>query len=168
MKIVVLNGSPRAEGNTAAHVEAFAKGASAKHDVCVLPVGTMNIGPCKACAACFKNGGKCVQEDDMEKVTAALKEADMVVFASPIYYHSISGQLQNVISRFFAIGKPSAAKYALFLSSGSDGVYDAAVWQYRKNVEYFKAEDMGVFCAYGALNKSEEFLKKMEDFGASL
>ena len=169
MKIVVLNGSPRPSGNTAAHIEAFVKGVSGEHQVCVLPVGKMDIAPCKACDYCHSKGnGECIQRDDMAKVQRELADADMVVFATPIYYHGPSGQMHNLITRFYNIVKLKASKYALFLSSGAPGVTDAAVWQYKKNVEYFGGEDLGIFWAYGKENKSEEFCKKLEKFGASL
>ena len=90
MKIAILNGSPKV-GNTAAMVNAFAEGAKeAGHEVEILHVGKMKINGCLACEFCHgKGAGTCVQKDDMEKVMPAYKEADMVVFASPIYYYMI-------------------------------------------------------------------------------
>ncbi len=95
MKIAVLNGSPKV-GNTAAMVDAFTKGArEAGHEVEILHVGRMKINGCLACEYCHGKGeGKCVQKDDMEKVMPAYKEADMVVFASPIDFAEIKLYLQ--------------------------------------------------------------------------
>ena len=90
-----MNGSPKVV-NTAAMVNAFAEGAKeAGHEVEILHVGKMKINGCLACEYCHTKGeGKCVQKDDMEKVMPAYKEADMVVFASPIDFAEIKLYLQ--------------------------------------------------------------------------
>ena len=113
MKITILNGSPRKE-NTAAMVEAFAEGAKAAgHEVEILHVGKMKIAGCLACEYCHTKGeGKCVQRDDMDQVIPAYQDADMVVYASPIYYFGMSAQLSAAIQRVYCIGKPPKAKKA--------------------------------------------------------
>ena len=94
MKIAILNGSPRNQ-NTATMVEAFCKGAEeAGHETQVLQVGKMKIGGCMGCEYCHTKGeGKCIQKDDMEKVMPAYLEADMIVYASPVYYFDMTAQL---------------------------------------------------------------------------
>ena len=86
MKILVLNGSPRPNGNTAAMVGAFAEGArESGHEVTVVPVCQKKIGGCLACKYCHTKGeGKCVQQDDMQEIYPVLEEAEMIVLASPI------------------------------------------------------------------------------------
>ena len=170
MYIVVLNGSARANGNTAAHVKAFEEGAEkAGHSVEVIPVGRMNINGCKGCMYCKGEGqGKCIQQDDMQAIYPALARADMVVFASPVYYWGFSGQIQSTITRFFAVGKPAASKYAMLISSGSPDVYDAILAQYKSMLSFFGAEDVGTLLINGEDNSSEETLKKMREFGESL
>ena len=170
MKIVVMNGSPHANGNTSALVDAFKKGAESKgNEVVVCPVGTMQINGCKACEYCHTAGeGKCIQQDDMQAVSAELADADMVVLASPVHYWGFSGQLQCAVARFYATGKPAkATKYAMILSSGSPGVYDAIISQYKSIVRYFDAEDLGI-CAFDGDAKTEERMTQVEAFGASL
>ena len=126
MKILVLNGSPRPNGNTAAMVGAFAEGArESGHEVTVVPVCQKKIGGCLACEYCHTKGeGKCVQQDDMQEIYPVLEEAEMIVLASPIYYHSFTGQLQCAINRIYALDKPkNLKKAALIMSSGSNHVY---------------------------------------------
>ena len=79
-------------------VNAFKKGAeSAGHIVDVVDVCKKKIGGCLACEYCHSKGhGECIQKDDMQEVYNLLKEAEMLVIASPIYYHGISGQLKCV------------------------------------------------------------------------
>ena len=61
----------------------------------------MKISGCLACEYCHAKGrGECIQKDDMQKVYALLKKAEMLVIASPVYYHGISGQLKCVLDRF--------------------------------------------------------------------
>lgn len=94
MKILVLNGSPRTNGNTAAMVNAFAKGAKENgHTITVVPVCKKKIAGCLACEYCHTKGaGKCIQQDDMQEVYPVLEEAEMLVVASPIYYFGFSGR----------------------------------------------------------------------------
>jgi len=172
MKILVLNGSPRADGNTAAMVKAFAEGAGEKgHAVTVVDVCRKHISGCLACEYCHtKGGGKCIQQDDMQAIYPVLDEAEMIVLASPIYYHSFTGQLQCAINRIYALDKPKhLKKAALILSSGSDHVYGGAVYEYENSfLDYLELEDMGIYSAFGSQNKSEEKLRELREFGRNL
>ena len=175
MKILVLNGSPRLHGNTAAMVTAFAKGAQENgHQVDVVNVCQKKIAGCLACEYCHKkNSGherQCVQQDDMQEVYPLLDEAEMIVLASPVYYHSFSGQLQCAINRVYALDKPKhLKKAALILSSGSDHVYSGAIYEYQNSfLSYLHLEDMGIFTAYDEQNQSPEKLEELYQFGKSL
>lgn len=172
MNILVLNGSPRPNGNTAAMTAAFAEGAGEKgHKVTVVEVCKKKIAGCLACEYCHTKGdGKCVQQDDMQEIYPILDEAEMIVLASPVYYHSFTGQLQCAINRIYALDKPkNLRKAALILSSGSDNVYGGAIYEYQNSfLDYLKLEDMGIFTAFGNRNKSEDFLNALRDFGRSL
>ena len=172
MNILVLNGSPRPNGNTAAMVEAFVEGARENgHDITVVPVCQKKIAGCLACEYCHTKGeGQCVQKDDMQEVYPVLAEAEMIVLASPIYYHSLTGQLQCAINRIYALDKPKKLKKAaLILSSGDDKVYDGAIFEYQNSfLNYLKLENMGIFTAYDKQNKSEEKLGELRAFGRSL
>ncbi|MDO5134260.1 MAG: flavodoxin family protein [Eubacteriales bacterium] len=171
MKIVVLNGSPHTEGNTAALVSAFKKGAEAAgHEVIVFQVGTMNIKGCLGCEYCHTKGeGTCIQKDDMQQIYPDLNTADMVVLASAVYYFGLTGQLQCALSRFYAGMKPAkASNYGLILSSGSPNVYAGIEAQYKMIVSLCGGEDAGIIAFSGAENKSEAALAKAEEFGRSL
>lgn len=169
---MILNGSPRPDGNTAAMVNAFAKGAQEnKHEITVIPVCRKKIAGCLACEYCHTKGeGQCIQKDDMQEIYPLLQEAEMIVLASPVYYHSFTGQLQCAINRIYALDKPAKLKRAaLILSSGSDDVYGGAIYEYRHSfLEYLKLEDMGIFTAFDKQNKTEEKLNELHQFGRSL
>ena len=172
MKILVLNGSPRPSGNTAFLVDAFKKGAEEKgHQVTVVPVCQKKIVGRLACEYCHAKGnGSCIQKDDMSEVYPLLEEAEMIVLASPVYYHSFTGQLQCAINRIYALDKPkNLKKAALILSSGSDEVYGGAIYEYQNSfLDYLKLEDMGIVTAFGDQNKSPEKEQEMYQLGKSL
>ena len=170
MKIAVFNGSARKE-NTAAMVEAFCEGAKAAgHEVEEYHVGRMKIAGCLGCEYCHTKGeGACVQKDDFEKILPAYKEADMIVFASPIYYFTMTAQIEAAIQRVYCIGKPQKVKkMALLLSSGSPDVYDSAVAQIKGYCAYTKIELAGVITANGEENKSEAKMNEIREFAKAL
>ena len=175
MRILVLNGSPRPNGSTKGMVEAFREGAvTAGHQVDVVDVCRLKIGGCLACEYCHTKGhGSCVQKDDMQEVYALLKEAEMLVIASPIYYHGISGQLKCVIDRFYAAAYPTKPphlkKVAMILSSGDANMYDGAMFSYQGDfLDYLGLEDIGVFTAHGGENGSAAKLNELKEIGMSL
>ena len=175
MKIIVLNGSPRPQWNTNFMVEAFVQGAKEKgHDVHVIPVCRKKIAGCLACEYCHAKDSDhqrvCVQKDDMQEIYPLLDTAEMIVLASPVYYHSLTGQLQCAINRIYALDKPkNLKKAALILSSGDDNVYGGAMYEYENSfLSYLKLEDMGRFTAFGKQNKTEEKRQELYAFGKSL
>lgn len=175
MRILVLNGSPRPNGNTKGMVEAFREGAvSAGHHVDVMDVCRLKVNGCLACEYCHTKGhGECVQKDDMQQIYNLLNEAEMLVLASPIYYHGISGQLKCVIDRFYSAAYPTKPphlkKAAMILSSGDDDMYDGALFSFQGDfLDYLGLENMGVFTAHGAENGSSEKLAELRAFGESL
>lgn len=170
MKIAIFNGSPR-NANTSAMVQAFMEGAKeAGHEVEQLHIGKMKIAGCLGCEYCHTKGeGSCIQKDDFEKILPAYKQADMIVFASPIYYFTMTAQMEAAIQRVYCIGKPAkAAKAALLLSSGSPGVYDAASAQFKAYMAYAGIENAGIITANGAENKSEAKLDEIIKFAKAL
>lgn len=109
----------------------------------------------------------------MQEVYALLKEAEMLVLASPIYYHGISGQLKCTVDRFYSAAYPSRPphlkKAAMILSSGASSVYDGAIYSYQGDfLDYLGLENMGVFTAYGSQNGSARKLEELRMFGEAL
>lgn len=114
MKITVITGSPRKNGNTFAIVDAFIKAAESKgHEVVRFDAALMNIGGCRDCCTCFKTGKACSFDDDFNIIAPHILEADAVVFAMPVYWYSIPAQIKGVIDRLFSFmvaEKPIAGK----------------------------------------------------------
>ena len=158
-KIIVLNGSPRKNGNTSALVKAFREGAeSAGHTVTEFWLGGMKINGCRGCCAGGKNPeSPCVQKDDMEQIYPAYKEADVVVLASPLYYWTISGQLKCAFDRLFAVAEcdPSYTnprkESALLMAAEGNGFEDALTY-YTNLARHLKWNDLGHVLAGGNMD----------------
>ena len=102
MKILVLNGSPR-KGNTLAAITAFTRGVSSKHELEVVDTYKLKVSPCKGCGACQCYKG-CVAKDDSNMIVDKIVEADVVVFATPVYWWGITAQMKMVIDKCYCKG----------------------------------------------------------------
>ena len=101
MKVLMLNGSPRSNGNTAlALKEMESIFAQQGIDVETVHVGAMNIRGCIACGGCGKTG-KCVFDDVVNEIAPIFQEADGLVVASPVYYASANATLVAALDRLF-------------------------------------------------------------------
>ena len=101
MKVLMLNGSPRKDGNTAASLkEMEAIFAKEGIEVETVHVGALEIRGCLNCGACSKLG-KCAIDDIVNEIAEKLKEADGMVVGTPVYYGSVNGTLMSILSRLF-------------------------------------------------------------------
>ena len=147
MTVLILQGSPRANGNTAWMAEEFRRAAeTAGHDVTLVDVVHKKIAGCLACEYCHgKGNGTCVQKDDMQGLYPLLAEAEVLVLAAPIYYFTMSAQIQAPIQRIYNMNKPQKVKkMAMLLSSYSPNVYDGAIGEYHGIQSYWGVEDAGI------------------------
>ena len=105
-EVLILMGSPRKDGNSAVLAKHLAAGASdSGARVDTLYIHGMEISPCTGCNACqAADSGGCIIDDDMKDIYARLETADSIVFASPIYWFSVTAQLKTVIDRMYAVG----------------------------------------------------------------
>lgn len=103
MKVIVISTSLRAHSNSDALANEFIRGAQdAGHDVEKISLVDKNVQFCKGCLACQKLG-KCVIKDDVNDIMAKVLNADVVVWATPIYYYEMSGQMKTLIDRMNAM-----------------------------------------------------------------
>ena len=164
--ILILSGSPRKGGNTDKLVSAFQEGAlSAGKNVTLFRTADLNIGGCLACKHCFSNNTVCIQKDDMEAILEVLRKADVVVFASPVYYFTVSAQLKLAIDRSYAVpsDKTTVKQGVLLLTCGddTDEAAEGTILTYRQMLEYRKWEDAGVLCVPG-LHKKDDIVGREE------
>lgn len=101
MKVLIINGSPRANGNTAAALDEMKKIFSVEGIESVdVHVGRLELHSCVACMSCMKTG-KCVFDDAVNKTAPILAECDGVVIGSPVHYGQAPGALTSFLSRLF-------------------------------------------------------------------
>ena len=153
MKILVITGSPRKNGNSATLADHFIKGAKeAGHEVVRFDAAFKKVHPCIACNSCGMNG-PCVFKDDFEFVREHIVNADSVVFATPMYYFGISAQLKAVIDRFYAInGSIHVPKKAVLLMTYANTAASEAVpikSHYEVLLKYLGWTDAGQIIAPG-------------------
>ncbi len=96
-KVLILSSSPRKGGNSETLAAAFAKGAQeAGNQVETVVLREKRYGFCKGCLACQKLG-HCVIKDDAVEIADKMHDADVLVFVTPVYYYSVSGQLKTML-----------------------------------------------------------------------
>lgn len=149
-QIVILTGSKRKKGNTEKLVDAFSTGAkSTGKSVTIFQTANMSINGCTGCEYCLQHPGKCALSDDMGKVLEALYKADVIVWASPVYYFSVTAQLKSAIDRTYPLQNDNVKKTVLLLTC-ADEDYDTAAGAiaiYERIVKYYKWDDKGIIIA---------------------
>jgi multimeric flavodoxin WrbA len=159
IRVLILKGSPRENGNSAILADKLADGArqaGARVDSFVLH--TLNIKPCDGCDACQKTGdSECVIMDDMQTLYPLLRNADAIVVASPIYWFALSAQAKLCIDRWYALETPHGSalrgkRFALLLTYGDSDPFTSgavnAIRMFQDACRYLKAELAGL--VYGS------------------
>ena len=179
-KIVVLNGSPRQRGNTSELVKSFTEGAeSVGNEVITFHLDSMNIHGCKGCFGGHSSREcPCVQKDDMSQIYPAVKDADVVVLATPLYYWDMSGQLRTAIDRLFALEEGDGnllrghdRACALLMAAEGQG-FDDVVLYYDHLMEHLRWKNLGHVLAGGNMSvgdiKGKKELNDAYELGKSI
>lgn len=120
MNVLVLHGSSRKNGNTNILADEFIKGAKAAgHQAEKIQLKDKNIKDCLGCGACQINKGNCVQKDDMTEIYTKMLNADVIAFASPVYFYTWTSLIKRLIDRTFAIESLISNKKFYLISSGA-------------------------------------------------
>ena len=125
MKVIAVNGSPRANGNTYTALDAACKELNKNGiDTEIIHIGQLKLTGCKACGFCGKNGGKCVFDDGLNAAAEKIRAADGLIIGAPVYYAGINGTVKSFLDRLFYTSsasmrfKPAASIVALRRSGG--------------------------------------------------
>ena len=159
MKIIILEGSPNRKGSSNLLADCFKQGAEeAGHTVEIIDAAHADIHPCTGCIHCGYEG-PCVQKDEMDRIRPKILEADMLVFATPLYYYGMSAQLKTVIDRFCAYNSSIQRKHmksALLAVAwnSNDWTFEALESHYKTLVRYLNLTDMGMVLGYGCGSRS--------------
>ena len=128
MKTMILNGSPRKDGDTVSLIRVITERIVGEYQI--VDAYRSNISPCLDCRYCWKNNG-CVINDEMQEIYKYIQECDNILIASPLYFSELTGKLLDVGSRlqtyycarFFRNEEPikKPKKGAVVLVGGGDG-----------------------------------------------
>ena len=189
-KILVIHSSGRSKGNTAQLVESFVKGANEKgHYTEVISLVKNEVKPCLGCNAC-RYEKPCIQKDAFNELIPKIKEADCLVFASPLYFWSMSARIKAFIERFYCIavkdGTPPYGRYekypvkdcALLMTAADNNfwTFEQAVSYYQYTfIHYIGFHDKGMLLAGGCghtdgkpqIDKTNH-LKEAYEFGKNI
>lgn len=173
--VLIVKGSPRINGNSAAlagQIYAGAKGAGA--EVETVNIAEMDIRPCDACDVCAENYGGCIVEDDMQALYPKLIEADVIVLAFPIYWFTINAQMKLFIDRWYALISPEGyllrdKQLALAFVYGDTDLYTSgginAIHTFESLSRYIGIEIAGM--VYGTADKEGDVEKRPELMSAA-
>ena len=108
MKILILNGSPHLEkGSTGAVISALEMGMqSAAPEITKRNICSLDVKPCKGCFTCWSTTpGECTQKDDMREILALIREADILILATPVYVDGMTGSMKVALDRMLPLVK---------------------------------------------------------------
>ena len=160
MKILLVYGSPRKNGNTAMLADQFRKGALENgHEVISYYLYEKNILHCLACDYCQSHKGECIQKDDFLSAYELLQSSDMLVIAAPVYYLGLPGNIKVFIDRTYAesaVGR-HVTKAALLTAACKEApdVTKVMVDYYEKLTTYLGWNNLGTVSAYGVAGIGE-------------
>lgn len=189
-KILIISGGARPSGNTARLVNAFINGArKAGHETELISLNKYKVNGCLGCNLC-RYGKPCIQKDDFNRLVPKIKEADLIVFASPLYFWTISSKIKAFIERFYCMAEedtdPPLGRYekypvhdcALLMTSADNyfWTFEQAVSYYQfALVNYIGFHDKGMLLAGGCGDTNGEpqidktdYLKKAFLFGKTI
>lgn len=189
-KILIVQGGGRAKGNTAQLADAFRKGAEdAGHSVETVSLLKKEVKGCIGCNACWY-GKPCIQKDSFNEMVPMIKEADLLVFASPLYFWTISSRIKAFLERFYCLAQedpnPPLGRYekypvkdcALLMTSADNffWTFEQAVSYYQFTmVNYIGFHDKGMLLAGGCGDTNGKpqiegtgWLEKAYEFGKTV
>lgn len=176
-KVLVISTSLRSKSNSSILADAFMEGAKdAGHEVEKISLINKSIAFCKGCLACQKLQS-CIIKDDAIDIAEKMKQADVIVFATPIYYYEMSGQMKTLLDRVNSLyASDYAFRQVYLLTAAADvgeHVDERAIHGFQGWVECFPKEKlMGTLLAEG-VNKEDEMqlhpsLKKAYAMGKAI
>jgi multimeric flavodoxin WrbA len=164
MKVLGINGSPRIGGNTDILLDKVLEGAKSKGaETEKIILNELKFSPCQECEK-MADDGLCLVKDDMQAVYEKIKRADAIVFASPVFFGSLSAQSKMMIDRFQCAWR---AKYILKKDAGYKkipGIFISLEGSTRKDFfENAKSIVKNLFATINAAYKDELFCAGIDE-----
>lgn len=150
VKVLGISGSPRKNGNSEILLKHaikpfLEKGGESK----IYKLNDIKVQPCKGCEACTHNRGRCVINDDMQKIYEAFRWCDSIIISSPVYSRNICSQLMAILDRHYAVKdeRPLEGKFGGAIAVGRGAGQAITI-----NAIYNWMLSCGVICVPGELN----------------
>lgn len=179
-KVLILTASARKNSNSTEMANTFAKIAESKgYTVKIVNTITLNIKPCHGCGMCYKKETPCVFNDDFTQLSPDIINADVIVFATPVYWYNFPTQMKAVIDKFitFAWGKIAVdGKRCALLTCAEEQnasyVFEGISITYDKVTRFMRWESMGKVMQQSVWNagdiKMTDALKAVENIANNL
>jgi len=180
-KIVILLGSPRKNGNSERLAKSFATGSESQGaHVRFFRLHNMNIKGCSDCRQCWSNGKHCIVADDMSQLYESIDNADVIVFATPLYWYSWSAQIKAVWDRMLPYVSDKAkttvkGKQGVLLVTAGDereDVFDAVLESFDRSASLLGLKQAGKICAHNVYDIGDiedgNWLDRAKELGASV
>jgi multimeric flavodoxin WrbA len=162
MKIVAVLGSPRPQGNSSTLAQKFLDTArELGAEVQVYPLNRMSFQGCQGCGACKTERENCIMEDDLAPVLEDVKDADVLLLASPVYFGDISGQLKCFFDRTYSYITPEfttrvpggkQAVVVLVQANPEQTQFDDIFPRYQRWLKFFGFDPVHLLRAVGVKN----------------
>ena len=178
-RVLIFTASPRKNGNSTILASKAAEGVKAEGgEPEVVPIGHLKIAPCNACDSCIsKPEAGCVIKDDMQPLYQKIRNAQGIIFATPVYWFNISAQMKLLIDRTYATQRAFTGKdIGVILTYGDEDVFSSggvnALRSFQDICAFVKANYVGA--VYGSADKAgdvqsnERLLQKAYDLGKKL
>lgn len=181
-KVTLILGSPRKGGNTETLAEAFLSTPGKTERIDRFRLYDMSLNGCNDCRQCWSRNRPCIIDDDMDGLYASLKEADTLLFASPLYWYSWSGPVKTLWDRLLPLhgdhpgGFNLEGKRAVLIGAAGDedsNCFQGLLFSFRRSCSLMKMAIAGEFCFSGlfeadAASKKPELLQKLKLAGQSV
>ena len=178
-KVLVITGSARFGGNSDLMADAFIQGAKAAgNTVTKVEAAKLKFTPCRACNTCYSKGVACNYQDDFNQIAPFIEEADVIAFATPLYWSSYPAQLKMVIDKFYSlvIGQKNLENKSSCLmlcgEDANDSVYSGLLGSYTSMADFLKWSDIGQLVMKGVNERGQikdtDGLKKAEELGRNI
>lgn len=180
-RICMLLGSPRKGGNSETMAEALVSEIDGNVEVDRFHLCDMTIDGCLDCRKCWSGGRPCIIDDEMENIYESLAEADVVIFATPLYWYSWSSQIKPVLDRFVPFLSDEAVsdlkgKKAILVASAGDShesCFDGLLFSFRESCSLLEMENVGEFCYADLYKKNEaaedeDLLNELKEAGKTI
>ena len=171
--VLIISTSPRKGGNSDVLVDEFARGAQeAGNHVEKVALYDQTVGFCKGCLAC-QSTGHCVIHDDANAIVEKMLTADVIVFATPIYYYEMCGQMKTMLDRVFEREHEVKNKEFYFIMTAGGSNTECALLGFRNFIRYLPgSKEKGVIEGTGihlkGSVKGNPVMKKAYEMGKNV